>query len=294
LIFISQNNILKHATFSEGFRMTKKVEIISIGNELLIGKTLNTNAQWMSRRITSIGLSVTRINVVGDTVLEISAVLQESLSRNPDFIITTGGLGPTFDDKTLEGLAHALDSTLKVDEKALAMVKKKYLSYAEEQGRREYELTAARVKMATIPIGTEPILNPVGTAPGVLTKQKNVIIYSLPGVPSEMKAIFENSILKVFKDSAGDMMFFETSLFVSRIVESEIAPLIDQVMHNHPHIYIKSHPMGTERKPTIELHLTTTAENKEIAKKQMGIALSELTSTIQEKGALINTGKRGK
>jgi len=279
---------------SEDPRMTTKVEIISVGNELLIGKTLNTNAQWMSRRITSIGLSVTRIIVVGDTVLEISAVLQEALSRNPDFIITTGGLGPTFDDKTLEGLALALDSTLKVDEKALTMVKKKYMSYAEEQGRKEYELTAARVKMATIPTGTEPIPNPVGTAPGVLTKHRNVIIYALPGVPSEMKAIFENSILKVLKASAGDLIFFETSLFVSQIVESEIAPLIDQVMHNSPHIYIKSHPMGTERKPTIELHLTTTAENKETAKKRMEIALSELTSITQEKGAIINTAKREK
>ncbi|MEM2359090.1 MAG: molybdopterin-binding protein, partial [Nitrososphaerota archaeon] len=70
-----------------------RVEIISIGNELLIGKILNTNAHWLAKRITSLGLSVCRITVVGDDVDEISSVLKESIQRKPAFIITTGGLG---------------------------------------------------------------------------------------------------------------------------------------------------------------------------------------------------------
>ncbi|MCW3977495.1 MAG: molybdopterin-binding protein, partial [Candidatus Bathyarchaeota archaeon] len=79
--------------------MGKSVEIICIGNELLIGKILNTNAQWLARRVTALGLGVRRITIVSDDISEISSITGEALQRTPDFIITTGGLGPTFDDK---------------------------------------------------------------------------------------------------------------------------------------------------------------------------------------------------
>ena len=76
------------------------MEIVCVGNELLIGKTLNTNAHWLARRATSLGIMVKRITVVADDVDEIAKVILEALKRKPRFIITTGGLGPTFDDKT--------------------------------------------------------------------------------------------------------------------------------------------------------------------------------------------------
>lgn len=272
--------------------MSAKVEIISVGNELLIGKTLNTNAQWLSKRITSLGLSISRITVVGDLVDEISRILQEALSRSPQFIIVTGGLGPTFDDKTLEGIAHALHIPLAVDETALRMVEMKYRAYAEELGHEEFKLTSARVKMATIPKGANPLPNPVGTAPAILIKSGNVDIYALPGVPSEMKAIFDHSLIKDLKDSAGQVMFFEASLFVSHIMESAIAPLIDRVMHNNPYVYIKSHPMGDERSPRIELHLSTTADDEEAARKRVKRTLMELSEVVKENGGRIQTPKR--
>ena len=78
------------------------VEIVCIGTELLIGKTLNTNAQWLAKRVTSLGLSVRRITNIGDDINEMSSALREAVQRDPRFLITTGGLGPTFDDKTLE------------------------------------------------------------------------------------------------------------------------------------------------------------------------------------------------
>ena len=87
--------------------MTCIVEIFCLGNELLIGKILKTNAQWLSRYISSLGGIVKRITVVGDDVQEISTAINEAMFRNPDFIITTGGLGPTFDDKTLKAISKA-------------------------------------------------------------------------------------------------------------------------------------------------------------------------------------------
>lgn len=263
--------------------MTTHVEIVSIGNELLIGKTLNTNAQWLAKRITSLGLSVSQITVIADDIKTIAEALREAVRRNPNFIITTGGLGPTFDDKTLEGIAEAFCSQLKINEKALEMVKEKYVEYAKEMGHETFELTPARVKMAKIPKTAEPLPNPVGTAPAIVIRSNNSTVFALPGVPSEMRAIFENSLLPILKDAAGNLTFFETSLYVARVMESEMAPLIDHVMHDNPYIYIKSHPMGVEKKPKIELHLSTMAEDAETAKKRVGRALIQLLEIVKAK-----------
>lgn len=274
--------------------MTRRIEIISVGNELLIGKTLNTNAQWLAKRITSLGLSVSRITVTSDNVKEIAEVLKEAVHRNPHFIITTGGLGPTFDDKTLEGVAEAFGSQLGINEKALKMVEEKYVKYAEEMDREKFELTPPRVKMAKIPAEAEPLPNPIGTAPAITIKNNNITVFALPGVPSEMKAIFENSLSPFLKTAAGNSTFFETSLHASGVMESEMAPLIDQVMHDNPYIYIKSHPMGAEKKPGIELHLSTTAGNVQTAKKRVGRALIQLIEIVKAKGGKTKTPKREK
>jgi nicotinamide-nucleotide amidase len=267
--------------------MAQSVEIICVGNELLIGKTLNTNAQWLTKRITTLGLTTRRITVVGDNINEISSAIQEAIQRNPVFILTTGGLGPTFDDKTLEGLATALGCRTEVNEEALRMVKEKYLSYAREGRMEAAELTPHRVKMAKLPEGAKPLSNPVGTAPAVSIEHENVTIIALPGVPSEMKSIFDESVASVLKQAAHGVTFFETSIEASKVMESEMAPLVDKVMHSNPHVYIKSHPKGTERVPRIEFHLSTTAEDSNTARKRVSKALLQLTELIQEKDGKI-------
>jgi len=264
--------------------MDKHIEIVSIGNELLTGKTLNSNAQWLARRMTSLGLTVSRITAIGDNIEEIATAMREAVNRSPDFIITTGGLGPTFDDMTLEGIAKAFDFKLQANEQALTMVKEKYVKYAEEIEHEKFELTPARIKMATIPEGAQPLPNPVGTAPAITIRKNNVTVFALPGVPPEMRAIFENSLLNILKAAAGDLTFFETSLYVSGVMESEIAPLIDQVMRGNPCVYIKSHPLGAEREPRIELHLSIKAGDIEKAKKRVGEALMRLSEVVKAKG----------
>ena len=168
--------------------MENQMEIICIGNELLIGKTLNTNENWLAKRATSLGIVVKRMSTVGDEIHEIAKVICEALKRKPRFLIMTGGLGPTYDDKTLEGVAESLNQRLVVSERAFQMVKKKYEAYFREGRMEKVELTPSRVKMATIPEKAKPILNPVGTAPGIKLDVNRSIIIVLPGVPSEMKA----------------------------------------------------------------------------------------------------------
>ncbi|MEM1565593.1 MAG: nicotinamide mononucleotide deamidase-related protein [Candidatus Bathyarchaeia archaeon] len=271
--------------------MGVQIEIICVGNELLIGKTLNTNAQWLARRATSLGLSVRRITVVGDDVKEIAKALREALKRKPRFIITTGGLGPTFDDKTLEGIAEALNRKLEINSKALQMVKEKYEEYLRAGRLDSAELTPHRIKMAKLPEGAEPLPNPVGTAPGVHLNVNGTDIIALPGVPVEMEAIFDGSVVAMLKKEAGDLMFFEASMYVDSIMESTLAPLIDLTMRDNPYVYIKSHPKGEEKKPHIEIHLSTTAKDSKTAKDRLGKAIIQLSELIKDKGGKVKTFK---
>jgi molybdenum cofactor synthesis domain-containing protein len=277
------------------FDMAGHVEIICIGNELLIGKVVNTNAQWLAKRVTTLGLNVNRVTIVSDQIKEIATAIKEAISRKPEFIITTGGLGPTFDDITLAGFAEALKTPLEVNQKALSMVKEKYRRLMEEGRIESIELTPPRVKMATLPAKSEPLSNPIGTAPGVLTRQNGCMIVALPGVPSEMEAIFDVSVAPLIKKAAGNNTFFETSLEVDGIMESDMAPLIDKTMHDNPYVYIKSHPSRTgEGKPHLELHLSTTAQDVSTAKNRVTKTLMQITDLAQMKGGKILIQKQNK
>ena len=266
-----------------------RIEIISVGNELLIGKVLNTNASWMAKRATSLGTMVTRITVISDNISEISKAVLEAIKRKPRFIITTGGLGPTFDDMTLEAVAKALNQRLKVNEKALDMVRKKYEEYHKEGRMDSAELTAPRVKMATIPENAEPLHNPVGTAPGVILNLRGTSLIALPGVPSEMEAIFEESVVPLLKKEAGGIVFFEASVFADSIMESSLAPLLDKVMHDNAYVYIKSHPKSKENAPHIELHFSTTAKDSQTAKARIEKAIAQLSAFVEANAGKIKT-----
>jgi nicotinamide-nucleotide amidase len=271
--------------------MNQTVEIICVGNELLIGKTLNTNAQWLAKRITNLGLTTSRITVVSDNINEISAVIKEGIQRGPRFLLTTGGLGPTFDDMTLVGLAKALGCNIEINEEALNMVKEKYLAYSQTRRIDFIELTPHRLKMAKLPIGARPLPNPVGTAPAASIEHEKMTIIAFPGVPSEMKSIFDESVVPILKQAASDLTFFETSIESREIMESTVAPLIDNILQKNPHVYIKSHPKGSEKVPYIEFHISTTAKTESNARRYVNKALIQLTELIQENGGKINSSK---
>ena len=260
------------------------LEIICVGNELLIGKILNTNAHWLGKQATNIGANVKRITVVQDIVSEIASVICEALARKPEFIIMTGGLGPTFDDKTLQGVAKVLNRKLAVNQEAFEMVKEKCCQYSKVQNMSMGEMTPRRVKMATLPEKTHPVFNPVGTAPGVRIDLNNTVLYSLPGVPSEMEAIFNQTIEPLLKKAVGDTIFCEKSMFVNQMAESNLAPLIDTVMSDNEGVYIKSHPMAVEDKPHIEAHLTIRAKKEEKPAEKIENALRQLVGLVEANG----------
>ncbi len=260
--------------------MTRDMEIMSVGNELLIGKIVNTNAQWLAKRATTLGIEVKRITVMPDNVGETAVAIKETLRRKPQFFLITGGMGATFDDKTLETIANALGNKLEVNQEALQMVKQKYQEYATETGKPNTELTAAQTKMATLPENAKPIPNPVGTAPGVQINLKRTTLIAMPGVPREMVAIFDKTVEPLLRQASGGINFFEASLFVDGVMESVLAPLIDMAMRDNPKIYIKSHPQGEENKPHIEIHLSTTASNEQEAMEHMQESMTRLTELV--------------
>jgi nicotinamide-nucleotide amidase len=267
--------------------MAVTLEIVCVGNELLIGKVVNTNASWMGKRATALGVAVKRITVVADDIDEMSAVFHEVLARKPHFVVSTGGLGPTFDDMTLAGIAKALNRKLVVNQEALAMVKAKYKEYAKTRNMPEVELTAPSVKMATLPQGTQPVLNPVGSAPGVCVEIEGTVLVVLPGVPREMEAIFEAYIVPLLRQAAGDVGFFEVSVYANHVMEAVLAPLIDLVMKDNPKIYIKSHPTGRENRPHMELHLSTSGKPSEHPEEHLSKAAIQLAGLIERAGGEI-------
>jgi nicotinamide-nucleotide amidase len=270
----------------KGTALTVDVEILCIGNELLIGKIQDTNAHWLATQATTLGANVKRITVIQDTVQEIAVTINEAVARKPQFIITTGGLGPTFDDKTFQGIAKALNQKLAVNAKALEMVKAKTIEYLKKRGMpTEVELTPPRIKMATFPETTEPVTNPIGTAPGLQTVIDGVMLFALPGVPGEMEAIFTETIAPLVKAAVGTGVFCERSLFSEGIFESRLAPLIDRVMSNNLGVYVKSHPMPSH----VELHLTMMADQGQNPVQILQKAAKELAALIEVNGGSVHS-----
>ncbi|HLN89337.1 MAG TPA: molybdopterin-binding protein, partial [Candidatus Binatia bacterium] len=195
---------------------------------------------------------------------------------------------------TLQGIAKALNRKLEVNLKALEAVKQKCLEYAKKRGLpMETELTPPRVKMATLPQKTEPVPNPVGTAPGVRVDLERTILFALPGVPAEMEAIFCETIAPLIKQAVGNMAFYERSIYVDSIFESRLAPLIDRVMCDNEGVYVKSHPVRSESKPCLELHLTIVASQTQMPAEKLFKAAKELAVLIEENGGVVTAGFEG-
>jgi nicotinamide-nucleotide amidase len=226
-------------------------EIISVGNELLIGHTLDTNSHWIAKRFTRFGWTLQRITVLRDSLAAIKDGVTGALRRKPDLLITIGGLGPTHDDMTLKGVAVALGKRLVLNVEAFAMVRARYDVLDAPTG-----LTRFRRKMASLPEDAQPLPNPIGTAPGVMIKVGETRLVSLPGVPSEMKAIFNGSIIPLLRESKAKAPE-EVSIGLVGIIESALAPALDRTRKTFPGLYFKSHPRGREGgiRSLIQLHV---------------------------------------
>ncbi len=199
-----------------------EVKIISIGDELLIGNTINTNSAWISKKLTDIGLTVTSSVTIPDVGERITHSLN---STKESIIITTGGLGPTKDDITKKVISTYFDSELVTDERQLERVK----SYFKSKNR---QLKQSHLDQALRPIISESLDNNVGTASGIYTEFKDKVYINLPGVPSEMKDIFENEVknkLRQYIESNSNDFYKYQTIFTTGLPESELAERIEHL-----------------------------------------------------------------
>jgi nicotinamide-nucleotide amidase len=161
-------------------------EIVAIGSELLLGQIVDTNSAWMAQRLTTLGVNLYFTSVVGDNPGRMREVIQRALER-ADIVITSGGLGPTQDDLTREIVAEVTGRKLVLDPGLLEQVEEHFR-------RRGRTMTPNNRRQGYMPEGAIPVRNPNGTAPSFIVEDPRGVVFSLPGVPVELKWLFENEV----------------------------------------------------------------------------------------------------
>lgn len=179
-----------------------KVQIISIGNELLIGDTINTNASWMGEFMTGLGFEVTEVHTISDELNLIKSTITHSMKYS-DVVLCTGGLGPTHDDITKAAISELFDSKMKIDQQVLDYIRKLFES-------RNIPFSKSNHAQAEVPDNCEVIFNKMGTAPGMWFHENDCYLACMPGVPYEMKYLMQHSISDKLRDVFGDVGFLHS------------------------------------------------------------------------------------
>lgn len=192
-----------------------RVEIISIGDELLIGQTINTNASWMGQELSRRGAFVTRVITISDKVEDIRNAFDSGL-QNADVVLVTGGLGPTKDDVTKKVITDYFGDELYIHEETLRSV----TQFFEQRKRPMLEVN---VQQAAVPKTCTVLTNRQGTAPGMWLEKGGKILISLPGVPYEMKGIMEQEVFPRFENLFGLQQFYSKTANIQGVGESYIA-----------------------------------------------------------------------
>ena len=262
----------------------RTAEIIAVGNELLLGDVLDTNSHLLCVRLTRLGVSVRQVCQIRDEIQPISEALSGALGRGTDLIMTIGGLGPTDDDLTLAGVSRALGTEMSLHPLALEWVRAKYEALARKGYVDSAEMTPPRVKMARLPAGARPLMNRVGAAPGVFVQEGDHIIVSLPGVPAELKDIFEGALYPALREWLGDGLFLEWKVTVNCGDESILAPLLRLVATAHPKVYVKSRARHLAASTRFLVTLSTRGQDREEVASLLNAAAEELEKRLGDAG----------
>ncbi len=245
--------------------------IITIGDELLIGQTIDTNSAWMAQELNEIGVWVKRRVAVGDTREDIWQALDEE-SESAQIILITGGLGPTADDITKPLLCDYFAGKMVVDEMVLEHVRNIFL-------RLNRPIIERNMKQAEVPDVCTVLMNRRGTAPGMLFRKGNCIYISMPGVPHEMKGIMQDEVLPLLQREYKMPFILHRTLLTAGVGESFIAEKIsawEEVLPAAIRLaYLPNYGM-------VRLRLTATGTNKEQLDEQLDRLFAELQQLVKE------------
>ena len=212
-------------------------EIVSIGSELLLGQIVDTNAAWMAQRLAKLGVDLYFKSVVGDNPGRMREVIGRALERS-DLVITGGGLGPTQDDLTRQVIAEVTGRKLVLDQGLREQIEHRFQ-------RRGLIMTTNNERQAYIPEGAIPVENPNGTAPSFIVEDPRAVVYALPGVPFELKWLFDNEVAPYLraKFNLSDIITYRV-LKVAELGESSVDDRIGHLIANssNPTVGVLAHP----------------------------------------------------
>lgn len=251
-----------------------KASIVAIGDELLSGKVKDENISFVTKYLYLVGVDVIRAYIVGDDEREIKDVLKDSAEKS-DFVIVSGGLGPTTDDRTREAVASLLNVKLKFSRKLWNLIKRRF----EERGMVVPETNK---KQATFPDKCRIIENPLGTAPGFTVKFKGARLFFLPGVPREFREMFLRSVLPLI---TGEDMPIIRTLRVFGLPESEIAFRLKDLEFKYSFVKFSYLPIFPENlvllSSSIKNHIVLNDAVNEV-KERLGDYLYSEGETMEE------------
>lgn len=238
--------------------MTATAEIISIGDELLYGQTLDTNAHWISHKLDEYNIKVFQRTTIGDDADQILNAFATAAER-VDIVLITGGLGPTKDDLTKPLLAKYFGVGMVHHEEVLRDIT---LLFA----KASREVTALNAQQAELPANCEKITNPVGTAPGMWFYENNTVFVAMPGVPYEMKSIMTQGILPKIHEMFSKGVLHHHIIKTIGITESSLSDLIEDWEVNLPkHIKLAYLPT----KGQVKLRLTGSGDDLNTLKQEI-------------------------
>jgi nicotinamide-nucleotide amidase len=248
-----------------------RAEIITIGDELLIGQTVDTNSAWMGAELSRIGFDIYRITSVSDKKEEIIKVLSEVTGRS-DVVLITGGLGPTSDDITKNTLCEFFRTRLVQDPKVLEMIEMMIK-------KRNFRMNENNRRQADVPENCRVLYNTTGTAPGMWFEKNNTIFVSMPGVPVEMKHIMAVHVLPELQKRFSSQVIVHKNIMIHGIPEARLAEILSGFESQLPG-YIKIAYLPSFS--TIKLRLTGKGKERNEVEKAVAEQVSKLYSIIPD------------
>jgi molybdenum cofactor synthesis domain-containing protein len=223
------------------------IEIVAIGRELLRGRLTDGNAKAIAETLARRGGLVHRITIVDDEQAAIRAAVSEALARNPNLVITTGGLGPAPDDVTLAAIAAVLERPLKPSNLAHGLVEQAYQRLHRTRTVSSAGMNRSREKLCRIPIGAVPLDNPRGIAPGVICRLTGgAAVVCLPGHPKEMKSVLDAALAELGgPPRKSEIVYREVESPTAD--ESSLLPLLETLTAEHDGVWISSRTVGPGR-----------------------------------------------
>jgi nicotinamide-nucleotide amidase len=262
----------------------RRVELIAVGREILRGRVLDTNSNWLAKELTSMGGEVGRICVVDDVPEEIGREIHGAMQHGAGVIFTTGGLGPTFDDRTLESIAQALDLPLVRHTAAYAFIADTYQRLHAEGAVAHQAMVPSREKMALLPQGAEMLPNPTGSAPGMLLHWRQQLIIAMPGPPGEMRPMFQASVAPLLRARWAGWHRVEMRVQTDVADESLLNPLFERVMVAVAGSYLKADPKGFGPEVQLMVYISGEGASEETARAIVQQAHDQLKDTLEALG----------